>query len=60
VLTDAPPPQNVVVQVLEGTKVLCSAFIDDPIDVEAAAAAARLKTLFRRLRPLLSLAILLD
>jgi hypothetical protein len=35
-----------VVRVIKGVEVLCSAFIDDPIETEGPAAAARLKVIF--------------
>ena len=60
VLVNAPAPQHFLVQVLKGSEVLCSAFIDDPVDVEAPAAADRLRAIFRRVRPLALLALLLD
>jgi len=38
--------QKHIVQVLRGTEVLCSAFIDEPIEIEGLAAAGRLKVIF--------------
>ena len=39
-------PQKHMVQVVKGTEVVCSAYIDEPIAVEAPAAADRLKIIF--------------
>jgi hypothetical protein len=39
-------PQRYTVQVINGPEVVCSAFVDEPIEIEALAAAERLKVIF--------------